>query len=254
MLLLSATRLRRGSLSVPPRSGVGPSGRASVPPAARRTFIGAHGRPRPRSDRSRAQGLPRPAWLPGKRDTQVVGKGALSMIRVATPFVLLFAVLLGCSAVATAAGPGPAASRSRARRVAVAAAAPRARAATAAAVPGQPGAARRGRARAVASGQAALRPAPTQAGLKAYRDPETGVLGAPPAGFVGKGSAAMTAAEEDTSRVVKLPSGAEMLVGGPVDYVILRLDANGRRVMRCVQDPKQAARPLPPSAAGPEER
>ena len=46
-----------------------------------------------------------------------------------------------------------------------------------------------------------------------------------------------------------LPDGSEMLeLNGTIeDYTIIQLDANGQKVVRCVEDPKAAAQPLPPA-------
>jgi len=86
--------------------------------------------------------------------------------------------------------------------------------------------------------------------LRAYLDPETGTWGPAPVGAV-PSTAAMAATDE--SYVVTLPSGAEMLVNSPPDYVVATLDANGQRVIRTVSDPRQVKlEPLP--ASTPVER
>ena len=74
------------------------------------------------------------------------------------------------------------------------------------------------------------------AALRAYIDPETGTFGAPPPGMA-RPDVAMAPAEEPY--VVALPGGAEMLVNSPPDYVVATIDANGRRVIRTVPDPRQ---------------
>lgn len=84
---------------------------------------------------------------------------------------------------------------------------------------------------------AAASPVVARASLRAYIDPETGTFGAPPTSML-QSEAAMTPVEEPY--VVTLPSGAEMLVNSPPDYVVATIDANGRRVIRTVSDPGQA--------------
>jgi hypothetical protein len=92
--------------------------------------------------------------------------------------------------------------------------------------------------------------APGAVSLRAYLDPETGTFGAPPPQVVETQSAGAPVAEPS---VVTLPSGAEMLVGSPPDYVFMQIDSTGRRVIRTVSDPKQA-RLAPIPAAKPVER
>jgi len=93
-----------------------------------------------------------------------------------------------------------------------------------------------------------------QAGARIFRDPETGALGGPGSLSPAVVNAGAQQAVEDSSYVVKLPSGAEMLVNAPPDYVIAQIDAHGHRVLRCVADPRQAKAGSAAPAAKPEER
>ncbi len=100
-------------------------------------------------------------------------------------------------------------------------------------------------------------PAPIVAGMRAYRDPETGLIGGmPPAGqesVVGGNSAAAPELQQ-----IQLPDGSWMvdLQGTNEDYVIVRLDANGKPVLDCTKDAHQALQSAPAPAPAPryEER
>jgi hypothetical protein len=96
---------------------------------------------------------------------------------------------------------------------------------------------------------------PGTAGLRAYIDPETGTFGAPsPEVLRAEAANRNLQAVEETAQVVVLPSGAEMLVGGPPDYVVAQRDANGKLVIRTVTDPRQARASGAVPATRPVER
>jgi hypothetical protein len=96
---------------------------------------------------------------------------------------------------------------------------------------------------------------PGTAGLRAYIDPETGTFGAPsPEVLRAEAANRNLQAVEETAQVVVLPSGAEMLVGGPPDYVVAQRDANGKLVIRTVTDPRQARASGAVPATQPVER
>jgi len=87
----------------------------------------------------------------------------------------------------------------------------------------------------------AVRPLPGAAGMRAYIDPETGTFGAPsPEVLRAEAANPDLQAVEETAQVVKLPNGADLLIGGPPDYVVAQRDANGKIVIRTVTDPRQA--------------
>jgi hypothetical protein len=99
----------------------------------------------------------------------------------------------------------------------------------------------------VAPATAAIAPGATavEAGMRAFIEPETGQLGTP---------AEMPAVTEDATKVaqdpvlVHMPDGSDMLElnGACTDYAIIKLDANGKKVVSCVEDPK-AAQQAPPA-------
>ena len=113
--------------------------------------------------------------------------------------------------------------------------------------------------RAVRHGQPQVAPAPrlapTEAGLRAFLDPETGTIGGPTSPeMLAKAVGATTGAPDESTWVVRLPNGAEELMGAPPSYVIAQIDSHGRRVIRSVTDPRQALRKGVPSPLKPEER
>ena len=84
--------------------------------------------------------------------------------------------------------------------------------------------------------------APMDAGMRAYIDPETGQLtSVPPPGTVEP-----TRTEPELLQV-RLPDGSFMLdqKNAPEDYLILKLDANGNKVVECSQDPTKALQTPP---------
>ena len=98
--------------------------------------------------------------------------------------------------------------------------------------------------------------APAAAGMRAYIDPETGVLGGP---------GALPPLTEEEMKLLEpevqeepvetvLPDGSVILdlKGHGQEYFILQLDANAQRVVRCVEDPKTALQSVPKTQ--PEDR
>jgi hypothetical protein len=91
-------------------------------------------------------------------------------------------------------------------------------------------------------------------GMRAFIEPETGMLGVPaviPAPTPEEN--ASKTAEEPV--LIHMPDGSDMLDlrGTMQDYMVIQLDPNGRQVMRCVEDPK-AAQQTPPPAPQREDR
>lgn len=108
--------------------------------------------------------------------------------------------------------------------------------------------------------RAAQRPlapvAPGRAGMRAYIDPETGKLGAPPTEGAGlPGSDVIIDSGLGLVQQV-LPNGSVMvdLKGQFQDYAIMEIDASGHRVVRCVQNPKRVQQNGVAPAAAPVER
>jgi len=104
---------------------------------------------------------------------------------------------------------------------------------------------------ATAAPTAAL-PAPAEAGMRAYLDPETGVIGGLPATLEPAGTEGVQAIEPVLREEV-LPDGSVMmdLQGTMQEYFLIQLDADGNRVVRCVQDPAKAlATPVPAALPG----
>lgn len=85
---------------------------------------------------------------------------------------------------------------------------------------------------------------PTEAGMRAYLDPETGTIGAP---GVSQSAVAGTQSDNPTLHEVVLPDGSVMidLQGTLQDYTILNIDAKGHKVMRCVPNPTEALKATP---------
>ena len=80
------------------------------------------------------------------------------------------------------------------------------------------------------------------AGMRAYIDPETGQLTSiPPAGTEQPVQA------DPVLLQVRLPDGSYMLdqKNAPEDFLILKLDANGNKVVECTQDPTKAMQTPP---------
>ncbi len=85
---------------------------------------------------------------------------------------------------------------------------------------------------------AVAKTAPGTAGLKIYLDPETGRLGAPPAGAQALAQDIDPLNESDAGLVqVRMPDGHYMmdLKGRFAENVVVQIDPSGRRVMRCVR-------------------
>jgi hypothetical protein len=85
--------------------------------------------------------------------------------------------------------------------------------------------------------------------MRIYRDPQTGEIGPPTSDMV---IAVEPGSSEDASNLQQVirPDGSAMinLQGRFQESMVIQLDANGKRVVRCVTDPK-AALQQPPSQA-----
>jgi hypothetical protein len=83
--------------------------------------------------------------------------------------------------------------------------------------------------------------APAEAGMRIYLDPETGTVGPPPAGAaVPDGINPLN--DTDAGLVqVRLPDGSYMvdLEGRFEEYYVVQTTPTGKRLVKCVQDPKQ---------------
>lgn len=88
-------------------------------------------------------------------------------------------------------------------------------------------------------------PMPLVSGLLAFIDPETGLLGGPIFPLVAPTDLATSAAAIDPVEV-RLPDGSYMmdLQGGGMDYLVLHIDALGKKTMRCVHGLEHAHRTL----------
>lgn len=104
-----------------------------------------------------------------------------------------------------------------------------------------------------AAALAKSQPAPVagQAGMRIFRDPESGDIG-PPTAENAAILAREAAPEVDVTNIpqVQLPNGGwELLLDGRIeDAAIIRLDAQGHRVMTCTNDPKTALKQTPAPA------
>ncbi len=98
-------------------------------------------------------------------------------------------------------------------------------------------------------------PAPGQAGMRAYIDPETGTLGGPVTD-AGLGGSNVIIDSGEGLVEERLPNGAVKidLQGQFQEYAVMQLDANGHPVMRCVPNPKLALKNGVAPAAAPVER
>jgi hypothetical protein len=93
--------------------------------------------------------------------------------------------------------------------------------------------------------------APMDAGMRAYIDPETGlVTSVPPPGAIQP-----TAEQPEVEPVqIRLPDGSYMLdmKGSNVEYMVIKRDADGKPVVECTKDPKAAT--AAPAAPKREEK
>lgn len=88
-------------------------------------------------------------------------------------------------------------------------------------------------------------PMPLVSGLLAFIDPETGLLGGPIFPLVAPSDLASSAAAIDPVEV-RLPDGSYMmdLQGGGMDYLVLHIDALGKKTLRCVHGLEHAHQTL----------
>ncbi len=94
---------------------------------------------------------------------------------------------------------------------------------------------------------------PAEAGMRAYIDPETGLITSQPSGVQ---PVEISSDKEPPVLVPEIrPDGSLLLdlKGTVEDFMVLQLDANGKKVMRCVEDPK-AALQTPPATPQREDR
>ncbi len=100
-------------------------------------------------------------------------------------------------------------------------------------------------------------PAPAAAGMRAYRDPETGLVGGMgPLPAIGTdGLPRLDEAPTDLPQT-RLPDGSWLidLQGWYQDYAVLRIDAQGHRVMSCTPHPRAVLRNAPVVVAPYAER
>jgi hypothetical protein len=98
--------------------------------------------------------------------------------------------------------------------------------------------------------------APASAGMRAYLDPETGVIGPMPRSAAEAAELDAVGGELPDPIEIRRPDGTVLLdlQGHMQEYYVVQLDANGKRVVRCVSDPKLALEAPPAPAPQPEER
>ena len=87
-----------------------------------------------------------------------------------------------------------------------------------------------------------------QAGMRIFRDPVTGEIGPPPADAGAHMEESAVIPTDDAGlRQVRLPDGSYMvdLQGRYQESMVIQIDANGNRVVRCVDDPKKALQQKP---------
>jgi cytoskeletal protein RodZ len=87
-----------------------------------------------------------------------------------------------------------------------------------------------------------------EAGMRIYRDPETGQIGPPTAEGIAAASTDPSTSEEMTGlRQVMLPDGSVMidLQGRFQESMVVQLDSKGQRVMSCTRDPQALMKHAP---------
>jgi hypothetical protein len=101
-----------------------------------------------------------------------------------------------------------------------------------------------------ASVTAPKKAAPSTAGMRVYRDPETGTFAAEPAGKATEGLPSVEKGSV-TLQEVPLANGGYFvdLQGTGEDFVTLQIDAQGRRVMTCSPDPRTTLKTRKSAAA-----
>lgn len=109
---------------------------------------------------------------------------------------------------------------------------------------------------ATAAAASAASMAPGSAGMRAYLDPETGVIGPMPRSAAEAAELDAVGGELPDPIEIRRPDGTVLLdlQGHMQEYYVVQLDANGKRVVRCVSDPKLALEAPPAPAPQPEER
>lgn len=100
-------------------------------------------------------------------------------------------------------------------------------------------------------------PAAAEAGMRVYRDPETGELTSTPSAADLQAAKDASLGGETLAEPVQtvLPDGSVMmeLNGHGQEYFMVTIDKDGNRVTQCVQDPKAAAQ-APAVAPKPEDK
>jgi hypothetical protein len=86
-----------------------------------------------------------------------------------------------------------------------------------------------------------------EAGMRIFRDPVTGEIGPPPADAGAQMESAVVPIDDAGLLQVRLPDGSYMvdLQGRFQESMVMQIDANGNRVVRCVDDPKKAFQQKP---------
>ena len=97
---------------------------------------------------------------------------------------------------------------------------------------------------------------PGQAGMRAYIDPETGTFGPPTAEQAALAGQDIIVDSGEGLVEERMPNGAVKidLQGQFQDYVVVRLDASGHRIVSCVKNPKLTLPNGPAPAVAPVER
>ena len=98
-------------------------------------------------------------------------------------------------------------------------------------------------------------PAPTAAGMRIYRDPETGAIGTAPAGELTDFSNQLGPVADPVITTHADGSVEMLLNGNGEEYAIISMGWNGVPAFRCVQGPRsaKAATQAPAPAAAPRE-
>ena len=91
---------------------------------------------------------------------------------------------------------------------------------------------------------------PGSAGMVVAIDPETGELTAPSAEQAAELQAQIVQPEEGVATTTQMPDGSTRLNlnGTSIDYATIHIDASGKRVFGCTQNPNAANLPAPAAA------